>query len=494
MAKEKTAADYVAEGKALAKQGHYDRAIEHYNLAIEIDPDCHEAYANRGDAYYNLGQLELEVESYSLAVEKAPQNEEYRATKIRILLNQGKFEDAEQFLDESIEALPNSAELLRYKGMILQFHLRFEDAIMEFDKAIAISPDANYYNPKIYILNMLGRYSEAEAVARQAIELYPTDPEITQSMGEAFLHQGKFEDALAFFNEAIALGVEDMSEACGNKAITLFNLGRYDEAISALDQAELDQDILEQKMYFLSRLERYDDALATLNGAIESDPENDHYKQHKAEFLHSRGDNDAALEILGECPTNLKEEYIVGFLMNQEAMNYYPVKGMILQALGREDEALAAYDQGIEANPDFDVESYIRKAMLLQSMGRMDELRECYQAVINNTDKLIHMSSDKSALLCLKAKAFIELGNDDQALKCLDLAKQDNIRIGGEGIRINMFMDNMLSDEYQVLKERVVDAEIAANDNPLAGDGIGLGAAKDQEVQSIGCDSQLLDE
>jgi len=47
---------YYNRGTAYAELGEYDRAIEDYNKAIELNPDLAEAYNNRGIAYAKLGE------------------------------------------------------------------------------------------------------------------------------------------------------------------------------------------------------------------------------------------------------------------------------------------------------------------------------------------------------------------------------------------------------------------------------------------------------
>ena len=57
---------------ALGKLGRLDDAIASYDKALEIKPDDHEAWYNRGVALGNLGRLDDAIASYDKALEFKP--------------------------------------------------------------------------------------------------------------------------------------------------------------------------------------------------------------------------------------------------------------------------------------------------------------------------------------------------------------------------------------------------------------------------------------
>ncbi|MDP6597225.1 MAG: tetratricopeptide repeat protein [Candidatus Poribacteria bacterium] len=46
--------------------------MDNYDLVIEFQPDCAEAYSNRGNVLKELGQLEAAADSYNQAIELQP--------------------------------------------------------------------------------------------------------------------------------------------------------------------------------------------------------------------------------------------------------------------------------------------------------------------------------------------------------------------------------------------------------------------------------------
>ena len=54
------------------KQSDYDRAIEDYNRAIDLNPDHADAYSNRGLVCEIKGDYDRAIEDYNKAIELKP--------------------------------------------------------------------------------------------------------------------------------------------------------------------------------------------------------------------------------------------------------------------------------------------------------------------------------------------------------------------------------------------------------------------------------------
>ncbi len=59
---------YNARGLAFGKNNDYQKAIDCYNMAIELNPDYASAYNNRGKARNALRQHEEAIEDFSKAI------------------------------------------------------------------------------------------------------------------------------------------------------------------------------------------------------------------------------------------------------------------------------------------------------------------------------------------------------------------------------------------------------------------------------------------
>lgn len=67
---------YVVRGMARRMNGDKEGSINYFNKAIEINPDCAEAYHNRGLSYASreVGKYRLAIADFSKAIEKNPQD------------------------------------------------------------------------------------------------------------------------------------------------------------------------------------------------------------------------------------------------------------------------------------------------------------------------------------------------------------------------------------------------------------------------------------
>jgi tetratricopeptide (TPR) repeat protein len=69
-----TAEEWNANGVDYAQSLEYEKAIECFGKAIELDPDEGLYYNNRASAYFRLEQYEKAIEDYGKAIELCPYN------------------------------------------------------------------------------------------------------------------------------------------------------------------------------------------------------------------------------------------------------------------------------------------------------------------------------------------------------------------------------------------------------------------------------------
>jgi tetratricopeptide (TPR) repeat protein len=65
---------YYNLGNAYAADHQYDRAIENYNKATELNPRYAEAYNNRGVAYESKQEYNRAIEDFNKAIELSPRD------------------------------------------------------------------------------------------------------------------------------------------------------------------------------------------------------------------------------------------------------------------------------------------------------------------------------------------------------------------------------------------------------------------------------------
>jgi tetratricopeptide (TPR) repeat protein len=211
-----------------------------------------------------------------------------------------------------------------------------------------------------------GQYSQGIDLARRSLAFRNGQARAHNLIGQALHRQGKIVDALAAFDDAIACDIK-FTEAYGNRANMLIELGRAAEAVTSFDRAiELDPNSV---MDWINRgaalhgLGRAGEAIASYDRALALDPEYPPLHLNRANLLHE----------LGRC-----EEALAGY---DRAITFAPdfarahlARGFALKALGRLDDALAAVDEAARLEPDVAAHHKGRAAMLA-ALGRNNEAR-----------------------------------------------------------------------------------------------------------------------
>ncbi|MBE9262696.1 tetratricopeptide repeat protein [Microcystis sp. LEGE 00066] len=224
-------------GVALGNLGRFEQAIASYDRALEIKPDYHEAWNNRGIALKNLGRYEEAIASYDKALEIKPDDHHAWNNRGVALGNLGRFEQAIASYDRALEFKPDLHEAWNNRGVALGNLGRFEQAIASHDRALEFKPDyPDAWISRGIALYNLGRFAEAIASYDRALEFKPDYPDAWISRGAALDNLGRFEEAIASHDRALEIK-PDKHEAWYNRGIALDNLGRYEEAIASYDRA-----------------------------------------------------------------------------------------------------------------------------------------------------------------------------------------------------------------------------------------------------------------
>lgn len=237
------AQDWFALGYCLDELGRYEKALEHYTRATELEP-------NEADAWYNSGVIlssrlerhEEAIEKYEKAIAIAPDTPEYWRGLTYAFQESERHEDAiaawhrVSYLEE-IRKKAEDASFWHHWGDHLQKLRQDQEALVAYEKAIALHPedDRTWHNLGS-TLAKLGRYQEALAAYEKAIALNPKDAKNWRNFGYTLNELGRYQEALVALEKAIALKPED-SKNWQNLCFTLMQLDRHEEALDALIKA-----------------------------------------------------------------------------------------------------------------------------------------------------------------------------------------------------------------------------------------------------------------
>jgi predicted Zn-dependent protease len=104
--KRSPAEESLMEGEAAFAKGEMERAIEHYERALKLDPKLYEAPLFIGDAYHAMGKNDKAYESYARAVAINPDRDTAYRYWGNVLMREDKLKEAKERLIEAVIAEP----------------------------------------------------------------------------------------------------------------------------------------------------------------------------------------------------------------------------------------------------------------------------------------------------------------------------------------------------------------------------------------------------
>jgi tetratricopeptide (TPR) repeat protein len=248
---------------------------------------------------------------------------------------------------------------------------QLEEALACFQLCDTLRPNhAPTLQMRSELLLGLGRYQEAIADGTRAHALDPANADTCSNIGSAFNALNRYAEALSWFDRALNLNFL-LDAALYNKAFSLGKLRRFDEAMAIHDRlkARLGDggrvtDLnLASLLFNIGRLE---DALAALDLCLEKRP-----------------DDVAALQLRGVCLRSLKQPER-SLADSRRAHQLDPGNagvcnniGTVLHELGRDLEALPWFEKAIGLQPDY-VEALTNMAEAQHRLHRLVEAMATY--------------------------------------------------------------------------------------------------------------------
>lgn len=257
-------------------------AVRHYDLALELDPEYFMAFRGRAHAFWWLKQYPQALSDINQAL--AIQDEDAISFGIRaeIHLETGQFDQALDDRYRAVELEPKSN--LRYfeRARLHRFRKEFDLALRDIEKGLEVDPDGDISHfSRAHAHNLAGDiYLDDLDQPEKAIEQYETASQLDPSL---------------------APNTPDSRVAA--RGHSLYELGRYEQAISLLTKAiESDPDnqdlasLLSRRAESYRQLNQLDLALDDCIHIVEREPDRNARYFERARVHSDRGDYQLAIE------------------------------------------------------------------------------------------------------------------------------------------------------------------------------------------------------
>ena len=200
---------YNDRGIIYSKKGDFDNAIKDLNKAIELNPNLTEAYNNRGIAYNRKGEIDTAIHNYSKAIELSPNNAKAYKNRGTAYFQKGDFDIAIHNYSQAIELKPAYAEAYNNRGTAYFQKGDFDNAIKDLTTAIELKPVyAIAYNNRGVAHSKKAEFDNAIQNFDKAIELKPDSAKAYSNRGKAWMHFREWGKAKADLTVAKDSGVD----------------------------------------------------------------------------------------------------------------------------------------------------------------------------------------------------------------------------------------------------------------------------------------------
>ena len=228
---------YLYLGQVAEKQKHDDQALSWYN---KVQPGEHYL-----DAKLSIANLTLRTKGIDAAIKMLDELPDLDAeqqvlvlqAEASLLVQVKKYEEAYNLLDNAMNTLPNTPELVYDHAMAAERLQRLDVMEIELRRLIQIKPDfAQAYNALGYSLadhNM--RLDEARGLIEKALTLSPNDYFILDSMGWVQYRLGKLDKAADYLRRAYTAQTDP--EIAAHLGEVLWQQGKHDEAVKTWEEA-----------------------------------------------------------------------------------------------------------------------------------------------------------------------------------------------------------------------------------------------------------------
>jgi tetratricopeptide (TPR) repeat protein len=228
---------YNERGVARSRLGDKQGGIQDYNQALKINPNDAYAYNNRGVARSDLGDKQGAIQDYNQALKINPNNAELYSNRGLARNDLGDNQGALADLNQALKINPNYATAYNNRGLARHDLGDKQGAIQDYNQALRINPNhAKAYNNRGFARYKLGDKKGAIQDYNQALKIDSNDSYFYYNRGQARSDLGEKQGAIQDYNQALKIN-PNLAQAYNNRGALRSELGEKQGAIQDYNQA-----------------------------------------------------------------------------------------------------------------------------------------------------------------------------------------------------------------------------------------------------------------
>jgi tetratricopeptide (TPR) repeat protein len=398
-------------GLYFIEKERYNDALKYFNMVLEENAECIDAYYNKAMVYVLLGEADKALEYYDLIISKKPIEGEAVFQKANVTFFMKKdIEEAIRLYNKAIYLGVNKENLYYNLSLCYDMTRNFNQALIWIDKVINIKGESvEAYNKKANILQKMGEFSSAIENYNKTLMIEVNNEEANHFKSLILGEMGQYQEALDLLKKTEDL-IKDKTVFKYDMAIILEKQNKLQEALEEIEKCEKIKpdnfQILIKKATIYFKMRETDKAIDIYNRLIEIYPENMDVRFNKASLFMTLQKYGEALEDFDYIIENMQQN-------DMNKINSYYFKALALKLIGS-DKSKAAYEKAIQQysvliiSYPYDSKLYILKANALRDIGRNDEAEIMYEYALD-------LKPEQLEIYLMRAKNRITLGKIKEA-------------------------------------------------------------------------------
>ena len=196
----------------------FDKTIAMFQDELAADDENYMTLYNMGSIYELVGENEKAIEYYLKAANTAMKLLEEQEDNVSLMVQYAdlmqkveRFDEAEKYYLLAIDREPQQATAMNNLGyMWIEHGEKLTKAIRLVEKALEIEPDNTAFLDSLgWGLFKRGKYREALEKLKTAVESGANDPVVFDHLGDAYLKNEMYEEAITNWGKALDLEHED---------------------------------------------------------------------------------------------------------------------------------------------------------------------------------------------------------------------------------------------------------------------------------------------
>jgi tetratricopeptide (TPR) repeat protein len=413
----------------LMNDGQLDAALEQYKVISDSNPEDAQTYVRMAEIYRRQAKYDLALENLKRAGTLVPDTMDVPYNMAAVYQAQGRYDDAIKLLQDLLKKTEksetgssqaernNRAIFIERLGMIYREQQNYPAAVETFRKMLTLGDEnaRSGYQEIIDTYREAKQWSQATAVAREAVQKMPDDRDLRMVLDAQLADTGDTDKALADARSLLK-GTQEDREVYLRLGIMYTRAKRWNDALEALAKAEQMSAKPDDKAYvwFLrgdlyQRQKMYDQADAEFRKILATTPPTDPQSAATLNYLgYMNADRGVKLD---ECLNFIKQ-----------ALTFEPNSGAYLDSLGWVYFKMGKYDLAEEnltkaesrMGSDPTVQEHLGD--LYQKTGRLRLAAAHWERSVEEWNKTVPAEQDGDAFAKVQQKldaAKVKLAKED---------------------------------------------------------------------------------